>query len=137
MDYNINMNKEVIDVKFLVDTNICIYATDGLIDLDQFCQAGAAISFVTKIELLGKKDVDANELRSLLQTMLRFRVVKISDTIINMAIKIKQHRIVKVPDAIIAATAIVKNLTLVTADVKLAKVDGLKVLLVQPEIINT
>jgi predicted nucleic acid-binding protein len=134
MDYNIKTNKEEeSECQLLVDTNVFIYALEGKFDLAKLDNTLRAVSIISKIELLGRKNITTDEIKQILKKLQGLHVVKLDDSIENMAIKVKQQRHVKIPDAIIAATAIVKNLTLVTADVKLAKVEGLKVKLVQPE----
>jgi predicted nucleic acid-binding protein len=137
MDCNIKENKEVSNPLLLIDTNVFIYALEGKFDLLSLGPFSLCASIISKIELLGKKDIATDEIKQVKQKLLKVRVIKLDNSIENMAIKVKQQRHVKIPDAIIAATAIVKNLTLVTADVKLAKVEGLKVKLVQPEMDDT
>jgi predicted nucleic acid-binding protein len=135
MEWNIKENKEVSNM--LIDTNVFIYMMEDYFDLNKLGADSLYISIITKIELLGKKDIAIEEIQRVQQKLLDVHVIKLDDNIENMAIQIKQQRHVKVPDALIAATAITENLTLVTADVKLAKVEGLKVILIQPEVGNT
>jgi predicted nucleic acid-binding protein len=137
MDYNINMNKEENNLHALVDTNVFIYTLEGKFNLSNLQADSLSVSIISYIELVGKKDITTDEILQVKQLLKGVQLIRIDQSIENMTVDIKQHRIVKVPDAIIAATAIEYNLTLVTADVKLAKVDGLKVKLVQPEIIDT
>jgi predicted nucleic acid-binding protein len=137
MDCNTKENKEVSENNLLLDTNVFIYMMEDNFDLNKLGADSLYVSIITKIELLGKKDIDINEVRQIQQELRKVFVIKLDDNIENMAIKVKQHRHVKVPDSLITATAITANLTLVTADVKLAKVEGLNVKLIQPKIINT
>jgi predicted nucleic acid-binding protein len=130
------MNKEENNLHALVDTNVFIYTLEGKFNLSNLQADSLSVSIISYIALVGKKNIQPREVQQVKQLLKGVQLIRIDQSIENMTVDIKQHRIVKVPDAIIAATAIEYNLTLVTADVKLAKVDGLKVKLVQPNITN-
>jgi predicted nucleic acid-binding protein len=68
------------------------------------------VSFVSYIEFLGYKDVT--------QTMEDFialaDVIEINKSIVNQTISLRKTHRIKLPDAIIASTALVHNLTLIS-----------------------
>lgn len=109
--------------RYLADTN-------ALIDLvlDGLPQAGAtwldtqiivhqvAISVITRIELLGKivPTADFDFLQALVQSV---EVLPLNEPVIQQTIRLRQQRRVKLPDAIIAATALAHGLTFLTRNV--------------------
>ena len=108
------------DKKYLIDTNIIIYYMDNKIPdsqlnfIESIFQFSFNISTITKIELLGWHRID-NVIRKKIESFLKnARVFYIDQNVENMTIKIKQSNKIPVPDAVIAATSIINNLTLVT-----------------------
>jgi predicted nucleic acid-binding protein len=110
--------------KFLIDTNIIIYYLDNRIPdsqlstLESIFKSSFNISTITKIELLGWHRIN-NEIKSKVESFLsRANVIYINSQIENKAIEIKQINKIPIPDAIIAATAIINNFTLTTRNRK-------------------
>jgi toxin FitB len=108
------------EMKYLVDTNSIIDAQigripeNGLQFLGKVINENFTISFVTYIEVLGFKDVP--------QTTQDFmglaNVIEIDKAIINACIELRKGKKIKLPDAIIAATALANNLTLISRNTK-------------------
>lgn len=65
--------------------------------------------------------------------MKKSRLGEITNEIKNQTIQIRKRYHVKLPDAIIVATAIVNDLTLITADVGFKKIEELKLKLIKPD----
>ena len=62
-------------------------------------------------------------------TVLRFMPqLPITDAVLDQAVRIRQQLRIKTPDAIVAATALVHGLALVTADAGFARVASLSVI---------
>ena len=102
--------------KYLLDTNAIIYAIDQRLKLPSNIYA---ISIITEMELFSWPSLsaeDENKLRSVLQ---RLYVVQLDKAIQDAAIKIRRTTSMKLPDAIISATAVVGGFTLVTYDARL------------------
>ena len=102
--------------KFLIDTNTIIDAQmkklpqEGLIFLADIINDDFTISFITYIEFLGYKDVTkASE-----DFIALADVIEINKEIIDTCISLRKIRNIKLPDAIIAATALVYKLTIVS-----------------------
>ena len=102
----------------LLDSNIIIYISKREIPLsflDQFDEH--YISIITYIEVLGYQFRDPKEEEFIREMLGVFSILYIDQTIANMAIKIRKEIRIKLPDAIIAATAKVSNLYLATRNI--------------------
>jgi predicted nucleic acid-binding protein len=104
---------------YLIDTNIVIYYFNGLTD-DESIHAILAdsfkISIITKIEFLGWGQF-ATELGLYTQArefISHATVFDLKEAIAEQAIRLRQQFKTKTPDAIIAATALVNGLAVVT-----------------------
>lgn len=104
---------------YLIDTNIVIYYFNGLTD-DEGIHAILAdsfkISIITKIEFLGwGQFADDPELYTkAIEYLSHATVFELKEAIAEQSIQLRQHFRTKTPDAIIAATALVNGLTVVT-----------------------
>lgn len=120
--------------RFLIDTNAAIdllegklpaasrYWLDAVVDSQQY-----AISVITRIELLSPKSTPAQ--RAPFEELIDIAAVYgLPVEIIRETIRLRRHHRCKLPDAIIAATALVFNLTLITRDVGFRTITGLSVL---------
>jgi predicted nucleic acid-binding protein len=106
-------------MKYLFDSNILIYHLNGRLNergtdlLAEGLSGVGAYSIISKIELLGfnQSESDDRQARLLLSSL---RELELTSTIAEQTIKIRKTRKLKLPDAAIAATAIVNNLTIIT-----------------------
>jgi predicted nucleic acid-binding protein len=117
---------------FLADTNAIIYAIEGYPSMRGFIQCAPAVSVITEIELLGKKGIlqhEAGEMRMLLSGL---PIIGLTEPIKEAAISLKQIYSVKLPDAVIAATALCLNLPLCTADLGFNKIKEIETILITP-----
>ena len=102
----------------LFDTNILIDLTEGVHaatqELDSY--PFPAISIITWMEVLaGAEGVTEAKTRRLLS---QFEIIQLSDAISEEAVIIRRRRRMKLPDAIIWATARLTGRVLITRDVK-------------------
>lgn len=74
------------------------------------------ISIITQIEALSWVDKNKTKEKILKEFILDSTIINLSSDIVDECIKIRRSRKIKTPDAIIAATAIVLNLILITSD---------------------
>ncbi len=118
--------------KFLADTNILLYILDANESVGAFLEDEMYVSEITVIELLGLKGITPKQLKIRKALLENCTVIYLNDAIRNMAISMKQNRIIKVPDAIIAATAMQMGMTLLTADKGFKKLQDLPLLLIEP-----
>lgn len=114
---------------FIADTNILIYLLEGRNETRAFTQYAIGISELTEIELLGKFQISKEEINKIKALISDCYLVSISQQIKEEAIHLKQSQKLKLPDALIAATAICSGLPLLTADKGFEKIKNLDVLL--------
>ena len=100
----------------LIDSNIAIYAAKNQsLGLRQFVNdISPSVSVISFIEALGYHQLIDQE-REFLEEFFQFaEILPLSDPIAQQAVTLRQQRRMGLGDAIIAATAITHNLTLVT-----------------------
>ncbi len=120
----------------LLDTNAVIDAFAGKPDaVNALTQARAAgvewvgYSSMTRLEILGFAGLSVDDDRGLRDLLAEFCEVQITPAVIDEAIGIRKSVRIKIPDAIIAATALVHQAEVITrntADFK--RVPGLMVI---------
>ncbi len=120
-------------MKYLLDSNIFIYAAAGLeealtvLDKADFGEM-SGFSAMTRLEVLGYRKFSEDEEVKLLEILSCFYEYDVSKTIIDKAIMLRKSINIKTPDAIIAATALEIGAVLVTRNEKDFKnIDGLTV----------
>ena len=123
-------------IKYLWDSNTAIYflqkqfppATENLIE-DLLAESLPAISVITEIELLCWKTTSDTDIQLLIDFIEEVTIFELENAIKLKTAEIRKTNRVKLPDAIIAATALVHDLTLVTRNVKdFDQIRGLKVI---------
>ena len=106
-------------MKYLLDTNVWIDAIAGRLPADTFLTFAvqaewAGYSAITRLELFGFPELTKAEEEKLSELLNHFAEVGVDSRIIDQAIVIRKAARIKVPDAIIAATAMVRECSLVT-----------------------
>ena len=103
----------------LLDSNILIYGADGgepgldaILDRTDLVAAS-----VTRIETLGYHRLGETERLWLAEAFSRMKILPLDDAVMERAIALRQERKMGLADAIIAATALVHGLELVTRNV--------------------
>lgn len=115
-------------IDHLLDSNVVIGLLNGhepAIALAQ--QAGlnlqrAGVSQITRMELLGFPSLTDEEEVAARDFLALCQVIGISEDIEAQAIRLRRAGALKLPDAIIAATALVTGTSLLTLDQRLLKV---------------
>jgi len=109
---------------YLLDTNVVINYLDaslpitGMQFLNKIIDEEPIISIITKIETLGFNFKSWEEKNTMEFFIDNSHIININDYIVKTTITIRQNYRVKLPDAIIAATAIVYSLTLISRNSK-------------------
>jgi toxin FitB len=110
--------------RFLIDTNILIYFADGKIPTDQaekitqILQSSFLISTISRIEFLGWNKLSGDNLAKAEAFLASAQVFYVDSTIEAKATELKRLYKMATPDAIVAATALANQLTLVTRNTK-------------------
>lgn len=87
------------------------------------------ISIINKIELLGFKDISTDEEQNFHKLINASTILNLTDDIVTKTIEVRKQFKIKLPDAIIAATALTHNLTIVTRNTKdFEKIKGVEIL---------
>lgn len=113
---------------FAVDTNILLYILSGHQSIEKIINYNLFISEITEIELLGYKNISDTQLKNRHNLLTNCTLVNLSEPIKQITIALRQNYNIKIPDAIIAATAIYLNLPLITADKGFKKIEELNLL---------
>lgn len=115
--------------KIVVDTNIVIYFLLGHKEVDQYFYKFTPIfSFISELELLSGKDFYPSELEGIKDFLSKQMIWGYLPVMRDLVIEIRQKKKLKLPDAIIAATALYLDIPLVTTDKSFKNIDGLTVL---------
>jgi predicted nucleic acid-binding protein len=105
--------------RFLIDTSVVIkYLKESLTEkglkfLDSILNDESNISFISEIELQAWSPSNETDLDVYKMFVSNSNVIGVYPNIIAQTIQIRKQYKVKLPDALIAATAIVNNMTLV------------------------
>jgi len=105
---------------FLIDTSAVIkyldnlFPPEALIFMDALVDDDCKVSFITKIELLVWNPTNPNDIKIREEFLMGSEVHHINDEIIIQAVKIWKETKIKLPDAIIAATAMANNFVLLS-----------------------
>ena len=119
---------------FLIDTNILIYyladaiPEEELPTIEEILRKSFNVSIITKIEFLGWKGHTPEGFEKSKEFISFANVIPLTDEIGDVVIELRRQVSIKLPDAVIAATALVHNLTLVTRNVKdFERIEGLRI----------
>jgi predicted nucleic acid-binding protein len=113
-----------------VDTNILLLLLNGNHTIaESISEQHIFISFITELELLGHKGITTSEQKVIKRLLNECVVIDINENIKKEVVKIRQQKKIKLPDAIIAATAIYLDLPLLSADKDFSRIDHLNLLL--------
>ena len=117
----------------VLDTNIVLYLIDGDDLLSQYLQDKVFyLSLINEMELLGFKDIEDSEEIIIGFFLEECSVVEINKGIKYITINLRRQYSLKLPDAIVAATAIFLGIPLISADTHFEKVSELTFVLYQP-----
>ena len=121
-------------VKYLIDSNVIVNYTSekfpekAMSFLADVIDDIPNISVITKIETRSWRSTIMQEEISVESFVNSSNVIALSDSIVEKCIEIRRNCRVKTPDAIIAATAIVNDLILITSDSDFNRIPNLKII---------
>lgn len=118
--------------RYLIDTNVVsdylaeVLPRTGLQFMDSIVDAIPNLSIITQIELLSWKTDHTTE-QKVRDFIADSNVWDVSPDVIQHCVNIRRGKKIKTPDAIIAATALTHNFTLITHNTKdFNRIPGLK-----------
>jgi len=103
-------------IDFLADTNFLINISLKNLIVEPFIDFNIGISYITEIELIGVFSISKFQLSTSKELIKSCSVFEMNPKIKEQTILLKQKYKLKLPDAIIAATAIVYKLPFLTSD---------------------
>jgi hypothetical protein len=115
-------------IKYLLDTSFILGilksnpAVLALITERQILSVECAYSTITRMELLGFPGITGEEKSLIEERLEHFTLIPLTQPIEDVVINLRQTRKIKIPDAIIAATAIHSGVELLTLDQHLLSV---------------
>ena len=117
----------------LFDTNIVIYHMTGYNDVRKyFREFNPVLSFITELEVLSGKELDPYQLSFAKEYLSEYSIFNYTLTLKDIIIDIRNQKKLKLPDAIIAATAIYLNIPFVSSDKGFNNIAGLNLILHDP-----
>jgi predicted nucleic acid-binding protein len=106
-----------------VDTNICIYLLNGDAVLSELLQGQSLyLSIITEMELHAYHGYNPLALKILNDFIQSVSVINIEEKVKIKTIEIRKKSKLKLPDSIIAASALAYDLPIITADSDFKKV---------------
>ena len=120
--------------RYLIDSNVIsnyfsgIFSEKAIIFLSYVIDEVSILSVVTKIEALSWRSPDITKEYIVRQFVDNSNVIALSDAIVDECVEIRRNFKIKTPDAIIAATAIVYDFTLITSDLGFRRIPNLKII---------
>ena len=110
--------------RYLLDTNAVIYLVSGRLALP-LPDGRYSISIITEIELLSFAGIPAEEEQRIRDLLLLLDRVQLTDAVRDEAINLRRKNRLKLPDAIIAASALTHDAIMLTNDRAFSSKDGL------------
>jgi predicted nucleic acid-binding protein len=123
---------------YLIDTNVAIYyfgmalSKNSEAFIDKILINTYYVSVINRIELLGFKGLNQEEINALELFIKNSVVIDLDEEIVLETIRIRKEYSIKVPDAIIAATCLINNCELISNNIRdFKQIHGLNISPVQ------
>lgn len=116
----------------IFDTNALIYIMNGNPCMKPYLNKNVGVSVITEIELLSFPDIQKEEEQVIAKLLSNCTIFPIGISEKEKTIELRRKYRMKLPDALIAALAVVHGLPLVTADKGFQKVEELQISLLDP-----
>ena len=118
-------------IDFLADTNFLIFTTQENPIVEPFLDYNIGISFISEMELLGVFSISKVQKSNMQSIIDECFVIDMDSEIKRKAIQLKQKYKIKLPDAIIAATALQYDVPFITADADFKVVKELNLIFIE------
>jgi predicted nucleic acid-binding protein len=117
-------------ISILTDTNPIIYLLDGNAEVADFLDEKQVwLSVISELELFGKRGLTRGEIKEINALLDNCFISELTPQVKKLVKDLMQKYVIRLPDAIIAATALYLDLPLFSADVGFRKISGLKLIL--------
>jgi predicted nucleic acid-binding protein len=117
-------------ISILTDTNPIIYLLDGNAEVADFLDEKQVwLSVISELELFGKRGLTRGEIKEINALLDNCFIAELTPQVKKLVKDLMQKYVIRLPDAIIAATALYLDLPLFSADVGFRKISGLKLIL--------
>jgi len=114
------------------DTNPLIYLLQGNSLAEEYLDGRQVwISVISELELFGKKGLKPTEILVIQDLVDHCFITDLNPGIKKYTKELLQNTNLKLPDAIVAATALYLDLPLLIADIQFRQIDGLKLILLE------
>jgi len=120
-------------IDYMADTNALIYLLSGDSCMKSYLASYIGLSVISEIELLSFPGITSFEEQQIRSFIKDCTVLFLTENVKNKTIALRRSYKIKLPDAIIAATAIENNLPLITADKGFKQIAELDLALIEPE----
>lgn len=119
-------------IDFLADTNAVIYLLSGNNCMKPYLQKTLAVSVISFMELLSFPGITGDEEKMIRQFLSMRKIIQIDKDIMEKTIQLRREYKIKLPDAIIAATALILEIPLISADTGFCKIVNLQLEQIKP-----
>ena len=118
------------DIRCILDTNVVLYLLGGRL-INALPIGTFYISIINEMELLSYSAIADDELVRVQEFLSEVTIVGFNENVKNEAIALRKKYRLKLPDAIVCATALVVNTRLLSNDVQLRRITEINVDTVQ------
>ena len=119
-------------IDFCADTNFAVYHLSGQACVQPYAAAALAVSVVTQLELLSKPAMPAAEVAAAELFLETCEIIELTAPVKAVVLTLRRQYRLKLPDAIVAATALWLQVPLLTADQGFARITELDIVLLNP-----
>ncbi len=113
--------------RYLFDTNAIIYLMNGRLAF-HLPEGEYSVSVITEIELLSFPSLSESEEQKIHDLLRELERIPLNDEVCRKTIQLRRtNNKLKLPDAVIAATAIIHETILLTNDKMFSGIEGLRV----------
>lgn len=113
----------------ILDSNILVYLSKGLLKAEDVFQQPKkyCISVISYIELLSYQHLTTSEVSFLTRLYKKLNIIYLDEALAEETIRIRKTYKLKLPDAVIAATASINNALLISNDKDFQKITEIQV----------
>ena len=119
-------------IDFVADTNALLYVFKKDLCMLPYLHSAIGVSVITEMELLSFKGISQEEESFFKRILARCDVIPLNTAVKERAISVRRTYGTKLPDSIVAATALELGIPLITADKGFKKITELDLRLLEP-----